>query len=350
MVEMKKKLSPKLSLALLLSVLAVLAAFAAMHSSSAPFAGRGPIKIKFAHAIPPGELMNYIIEDWMAEVTKRSGGKISFDYQPAGKLGSFVEIIEQVNLGTVDMSGGEPSLYEPWCPEVSMLYAPLICDDYDHLGRCIYGKPGKLIAEAMSQKSDIRILDWVYSGARVIASVRPLRTLKDMRGLVVRSPESQVYIDTFTLFGMSPTPMAMGEMYEAIQIGVVEACDCPAQALYEGGYHKITGNICKSRHMYALGALSANEQFWDDLPAEARELMLAVWNELKGDFNRRVVASENEYYDKFEAEGALVTDFADHEEFKKIATPYWNEKAASIGGKANEILDAINELRETKAK
>ena len=340
---------------LLIPILAILAlaafmVFSSKPSSNDPLVGMKPVKIKFAHAIPDGELMNYIIEDWMAEVSKRSGGKISFDYYPDGKLGSFVEIIEQVNIGAVDMSGGEPSLYEPWCPEVSMLYAPLICDDYEHLGRCIYGKPGQLIAEAMAQKNNIRILDWVYSGARVIASVRPLRTLQDMKGLVIRSPESQVYIDTFTLFGMKPTPMAMGEMYKAIQMGVVEACDCPAQALYEGGYHKITGNICKTRHMYALGTLSANEKFWDGLPMEARKLMLDVFNELKDDFNKRVVASENDYYAKFEAEGTTVTEFEAHAAFMKAAMPYWTEKAASIGGKADEILAAINELREPKTK
>lgn len=310
-----------------------------------PLANMNPIKIKYAHAIPAGELMNNIIDDWMNAVTQKSGGKITFDYYPAGQLGTFVEIIEQVELGAVDMSSGEPSLYEPWCPEVSMLYAPLICDGYDHLGRCIYGEPGKLISEAMSEKNNTYILDWVYSGARVIASVKPLKTLQNMKGLIIRSPESQVYIDTFTLLGMLPTPMSMNEMYNAIQVGVVEACECPAQALYKGGYHKITGNICKTRHMYALGVLSANEKFWDSLPKEARTMMLSLWTELKDDFNHSVQASEDDYYNKFTAEGTVVTDFEDRTAFRKIAEPYWQEKAASIGGNAEKILEAINELR-----
>lgn len=309
------------------------------------FLNMEPITIKYAHAIPKGELMNYIIEDWMALVTERSNGKITFDYYPAGKLGTFVEIIEQVGLGAVDMSSGEPSLYEPWCPEVSMLYAPLICDGYEHLGKCIYGKPGQLISKAMSEKNNTYILDWVFSGARVIASTKPLRTLDDMKGLVIRSPESQVYIDTFTLLGMFPTPMSMSEMYNAIQIGVVEACECPAQALYEGNYHKITGNICKTRHMYALGTLSANEKFWDSLPKEARNLMLDTWNELKHEFNAKVQASEDEYYEKFKADGTTVTEFEDRVAFREIAKPYWQQKADSIGGNANEILEEINKLR-----
>lgn len=340
---MKKILPLTLCIALLCAVLNGCAA--ARPADADPFAAMEPIKIKYAHAIPEGELMNYIIEDWMAAVTARSGGRITFDYYPAGQLGTFVEIIEQVELGAVDMSSGEPSLYEPWCPEVSMLYAPLICDGYEHLGRCIYGRPGTLIAQAMSEKNNTYILRWVYSGARVIASVRPLRTLADMKGIIIRSPESQVYIDTFTLLGMSPTPMAMGEMYAAIQQGIVEACECPAQALYEGGYHTITGNICKTRHMYALGTLSANEAFWNGLPEAARTLMLDVWDELDDGFNERVQASEEGYYEKFEEEGTKVTEFEDRVAFKEIAEPYWSEKAASIGGKATEILAAINELR-----
>ena len=306
-----------------------------------------PVVIKYAHAIPEGEMVNFIMEDWMASVTERSGGKITFDYHPHGELGSYVEIIEQVEIGAVDMSSGEPSLYEPWCPEISMLYAPLICDSYAHLLKCIYGKPGELISQAMSEKSNTYILRFISAGARVIASVRPLRTLEDMKGLIIRSPESQVYIDTFTLLGMSPTPMAMNEMYEAIQQGVVEACDCPAQSLYEGGYHKITGNICKTRHMYALGTLSANEAFWDGLPEAARTLLLKAWDDLAGDFNTRIQATEDGYYAKFEAEGTLVTEFEDRAAFAKLAEPYWSEKAASVGGMANDILDEINKLRES---
>lgn len=304
-----------------------------------------PIKIKYAHAIPKNELMNFIIEDWMQLISQRSNGRITFDYYPAGQLGTFVEIIEQVELGVVDMSSGEPSLYEPWCPEISMLYAPLICDGYDHLGKCIYGKPGELIEKAMSEKNNTYILDWVYSGARVIASTRPLKTLEDMKNLVIRSPESQVYIDTFTLLGMAPTPMPMSEMYNAIQIGVVDACECPAQALYEGNYHKITGNICKTRHMYALGTLSANEKFWDNLPKEIQKLMLDTWDELKYEFNAKVVESENDYYNRFMEENTVVTEFEDRVAFRKIAEPYWTEKADSIGGNADKILQAINDLR-----
>lgn len=314
-------------------------------SSPESFESMNPIVIKYAHAIPEGELMNYMIEDWMKSVTQKSAGKITFDYYPHGSLGTFVEIIEQVDLGAVDMSSGEPSLYEPLCPEISMLYAPLICDGYDHLGKCIYGKPGALIAKAMSEKNNTYILDWVYSGARVIASTKPLRTLQDMKGLVIRSPESQVYIDTFTLLGMSQTQMSMTEMYNALQVGVVEACECPEQALYAGKYHTITGNICKTRHMYTLGTLSVNEKFWDNLPKAAKELMLNVWNELKYDFNAQVQASEDGFYEKFKTEGTTVTEFEDRVEFRKVAEPYWIEKAVSIGGNAGEILSAINELR-----
>ena len=337
----------KKAIALTLAALALLAALCGCGQSPGAeiVAGMEPLTIKYAHAIPEGEMVNNIMEDWMALVTERSGGKISFDYRPHGELGSYVEIIEQVELGAVDMSSGEPSLYEPWCPEISMLYAPLICDSYEHLLKCIYGEPGELISQAMSEKNDTYILRFVSAGARVIASKRPLRTLEDMKGLMIRSPESQVYIDTFTLLGMSPTPMPMNEMYDAILQGVVEACECPAQSLYEGGYHTITGNICKTRHMYSLGVLSANEAFWDGLPQEARTLMLDAWDELAGDFNLSIQAAEDEYYAKFEAEGTLVTEFEDRAAFGKLAEPYWSEKAASIGGKANEILDAINALR-----
>ena len=123
---MKKLFTPFICFILLAALLGGCASPAMLGKTGDPFGGMEPVTIKFAHAIPEGELMNYLIEDWMSGVTERSGGKITFDYYPAGKLGTFVEIIEQVELGAVDMSSGEPSHYDPWCPEVSMLYASQI--------------------------------------------------------------------------------------------------------------------------------------------------------------------------------------------------------------------------------
>ena len=303
-----------------------------------------PIKIVYAHANALSETNNKMVDNWMAAVEKASEGKISFDYHPGGSLGTYVEIIEQVESGAVNMSISDMSLFESYCAAFGVLYSPFIIDDYDHAKNIAYGKAGELLKADLAKDTNTYLLGMIMNGKRIVDTTVPIKSLDDCKGVIIRTPEAQVYTDTFKMLGMSPTAMSLTDTYTGIQTGTVQGFECPAQAIYNGGYHKIAPYIWKSGHMYSFQGWTANQKFWDSLPELARTTMLQCWEDLQDDYNDMLIAEEDDIYTKMEAEGCTISE-VDRQSLIDLCSDYWQTKADSIGTEGTELLSAINDCR-----
>ncbi len=357
----------KKALVMILSIVMLIGCFAGCGQSAAPaeapaateapavteaetveptgFDAMEPVVLKLGHGLPEGEMGLWIVENWMKAVEEGSAGKITFDYYPGGQLGTLAEIVEQLNLGAVDIIFTETSLWQQYVPEVGMISAPFIVENYDHCGRVLYGDAGKLVEKSMLENTNGKIIGWCYNGARVMACTVSFDSTENCKNIIMRSPESQVYIDTFDLMGMSPTPLAFSEVYTAIQTGVVQGYECPAQSIYSSGTYQIAPFIVKTRHMYSYNTLDIYQPTWDKLPECAQNLLVESWQGLQDEMNQMIVNDENDKYDLMAADGATINEFTRSDEFKQNCETYWAEKAASIGGYSEQVYEAIMACR-----
>lgn len=303
-----------------------------------------PIVISFAHANAVTETNNIQVENWMKAVEEASEGKITFDYYPGGQLGTYVEIIEQVDTGAVDMSITDLSLFESYVPEFGVLYSPFIIDSYDHAEAVCYGEAGDMIKSYVASDTNTYLLGFIMNGKRIVDTTVPINSIEDCKGVILRVPEAQVYSDTFNLIGMSPTPMSLTDTYTAMQTGTVQGFECPAQAIYNGGYHLIAPYIWKSGHMYSFQGYTANQAFWDGLPEIARTTMIQCWEDLQDSYNEMLIADEDNIYAKMVDEGCTITE-VDRQALLDLCSGYWQTKAEKIGDRAVEFLNAINAAR-----
>lgn len=303
------------------------------------------ITVTFGHANATAETNNIMVENWMNAVDEASHGKVKFDYYPGGQLGTYVEIIEQIDTGALNMSISDMSLFEPYTPEFGILYSPFIIDSYDHAEAVAYGDAIEKLQGYLAADTNTYWLGTIMNGKRIVATNVPINSVEDCKGVVLRVPEAQVYSDTFSLLGMSPTPMSLTDTYTGIQTGVVNGFECPAQAIYNGGYHTIAPYIWKSGHMYSFQGWTANQAFWDSLPQEVRDMMVQCWEDLQDDYNELLIGQEDEIYQKMIDEGATVVEFEDRQQLIDLCSDYWAKKADSIGPRAQEFLDAINAAR-----
>ena len=285
-----------------------------------------------------------MVEGWMEAVTEASGGKITFNYYPGGQLGSYVEINEQVEAGAVHMSLTELSMFESYVPEFGVMYSPFIVESYDHAKAIVYGEAGDMLKEYMASDTNTYLLGIIMNGRRVVNTTKAINNLEDCKGVVLRTPETQVYIDTFNLLGMSPTPIAFTEVFTAIQTGVVEGFECPAQAIWTGGYTEIAKYVWKSGHMYGLMGWSCNQAFWDGLPEIAKETMCTIWNDMQDEYNDMLIADEDNIHSQMEANGCTITE-GDTAALTELCSGYWDTKAEGIGDRAVDFLAAINAAR-----
>lgn len=343
---MKKLLAMTLCLLMVLSLCACGSKDAATNAaqSAATWDDVEPIVINYGHANATTETNNIMVENWMNAVKEASGGKVSFNYYPGGQLGTYVEIIEQIDTGALDMSITDLSLFESYVPEFGILYSPFIIDSYEHAEAVCYGEAGQLIKDCVAKNTKTYLLGYIMNGKRIVDTTVAINSLEDCKGVILRTPEAQVYTDTFNMLGMSPTPMSLTDTYTAIQTGTVQGFECPAQAIYNGGYHAIAPFIWKSGHMYSFQGWTANQAFWDNLPEIARTTMVQCWEDLQDSYNEMLIADEDNVYANMVKEGCTITE-VDRQSLIDLCSDYWSTKAQSIGDNATKLLDLINAAR-----
>lgn len=304
-----------------------------------------PIVINYAHANAVTETNNIMVDNWMNAVKEASEGKISFNYYPGGQLGTYVEIIEQIDTAALDMSITDLSLFESYVPEFGVLYSPFIVDSYEHAEAIAYGEAGDYIKQCVYDDTNTVLLGFIMNGKRIVDTTVPINSLDDCKGVILRTPEAQVYVDTFNMLGMSPTPMSLTDTYTAMQTGTVQGFECPAQAIYNGGYHLIAPYIWKSGHMYSFQGWTANKAFWEGLPEIARETMLKCWEDLQDSYNEMLIADEDNVYANMIKEGCTITE-VDRQSLIDLCSGYWQTKAEGIGDRAVEFLAKVNAARK----
>jgi tripartite ATP-independent transporter DctP family solute receptor len=310
-----------------------------------PLANLEPITIKLAHGSPATEASTIYCEKWMAAVTEKSGGKIKFDYYPNGQLGSLAELIDALDTGSIDMSKADPSLMTANYPAIGVLNLPFLISTYEQADKVIDGSVGDAIAEELAAASKTQIIGWYVNGFRNFCTKTPITKVADCKGILLRSPEAKVYIDTFTRLDMKPTPIPFGEMYTAMQTGVVDGIETVPQLIAETGYHKLGKYVCKSNHMISLNCITANTDFWAKLPQEYKDIMTECMAENEKEQRAFVASTDEKYYEQIESEGGTITEFENPQELIDLFTPYWSESATAIGGNSQKFIDEIKALK-----
>lgn len=297
--------------------------------------------ISFATANGQAQTIEKMCQNWMAYVTEKSGGKITFDYYPAAQLGSYMELIEQVNTGAINVSVTDISMFESYCPEFAVLYFPYIMNDSDHAGKVMYGEGGDILKKCLADQTSTYMLGYVQHGARVCATVNPINKVEDAKGMIMRTPEAQNYIKWCDTIGMSSTAMPMSDAYTAIQTGVVHGIELPIQALQSNGYTDIAPNVWKDAHMYAFQGLTVNQGWYDALPAAVQELFVEAWETQQDAYNETLLSEEADIYADLVANDVTITECDYRDDLAALFADYYEPAAKAISPEAEQILSLI---------
>lgn len=287
------------------------------------------------------EMSEQGVQKFIELVSERSEGKITIEYVNGGQLGSATELAESMELGTLKMAKLDPTTMNGYIPEYSLLVQPFLIKDYDHIKSVVELDSVKALDERLSEEHNIHILAWMGCGFRAFATKTPITTVADCQGIVLRSPEAQIYMDTFKTLGMSPTPLAFGEMYTALESGVVEGCEPAASAIYQYEFYKVAPYVCRSNHMFSPVVLCVATDMWNDMPDLYKEIFNEAAAEAAAWEWEAMEAEEDSYFQMMADDGATITEWENYQELVDLFTPYWDNTAETLGGDAASILADI---------
>ena len=209
-------------------------------------------------------------EAFIAKLAELSNGAFVGEQAPGGQLGGERDLIEGLQIGSVDMAISSTGPLGNFVPEVFALDLPFLFRDYDHARKVLDGEIGKELLAKIDENNLVG-LAWAENGFRhVTNSQRPIRTPEDLAGVKLRTMENRVHMAAFSGMGASPTPMAFPELFGALQQGVVDGQENPITVIAASKFWEVQKHVSLTGHVYSPAIFLASPSLINGLTDEQK--------------------------------------------------------------------------------
>jgi tripartite ATP-independent transporter DctP family solute receptor len=224
-----------------------------------------------AHSLPQSHPVHKGILTFQKALEKRSGGKLKIKIFPDGQLGSERETLELLQIGSVAITKVSAATLSNFVPEYNVLSIPYLFRDKEHYLKVLEGDIGKLLLEKGS-KFWLRGLCFYDAGSRSFyTKSKPIRTPEDLKGLKIRVMNSQNSINMVNALGGSATPMAFGELYTAIQQGVVDGAENNPPSFVSSNHYEVSKYYTLDEHSSIPDVLIISTKYWNKLSEQEKK-------------------------------------------------------------------------------
>lgn len=278
------------------------------------------------------------------EVAKRSDGTIEIKVFDAGQLGKDDTVLGEMELGTIDLMISTTNNAAKKVPQFQIFSMPYLFADYDEMMSKV--GPGSSAEAYFQQAYDdnglgITLLSLGGSGTRNLSNSQgPVNALGDISGFKMRTPSSPMIVKTWETLGTLPSAVAWGELYAAVQTGVVDAFESSIPGytgakLYEvAPYLSLTGHTIQTNHV------SISDRTWNKLSAEQQAMFFEIAQEAAVLGIEMAKKYENELVDTLQNEHGVTVTRPDKAEFKAALLPLQTKLVSELG--LEEAAAALN--------
>lgn len=273
-------------------------------------------------------------------VEERSDGRIKIEVFPSAQLGDEKSVLEQVQLGAIEFTRINASPLAEFNDDFSVLGLPYVFESDEHLWSFLDSETGTALLDGL-EKAKMKGLAYYDSGSRSFYSTKPLKSIEDLKGLKIRVQQSKINIDLMDALGASATPMPYGEVFSALQTGVIDGAENNLPSLDSSNHYQEAKNHILDHHQRIPEVLLMSDATWDKLSEKDREIIKQAALDS--------VETQKEEWDKWEERseqklkdaGVVTTEVDDIKPWKDAVQKMVEEH----GKDYEEIMDAIEAAR-----
>jgi tripartite ATP-independent transporter DctP family solute receptor len=271
-----------------------------------------------------------------------SGGEWTLVQHPASALGGERELIEAVQIGTLDMVITSSGPLPNFVAETQVLDLPFLFRDYDHARGVLDGEIGQELL-AKVDESGMKALVWTENGFRHITnSQHPVRTPQDLAGLKIRTMENPIHLRAFEALGAAPTPMSFAELFTALQQGVVDAQENPIVVISVSRFSEVQDHLTLSGHLYSPAIIIMSQSRWDSLSEEEQGWFMEAARASVEVTRGRVTELEETGVDQLREAGMEVVTEIDRAAFEAAVQPAYEAYTQEYG---DELIERIRSFK-----
>jgi tripartite ATP-independent transporter DctP family solute receptor len=277
---------------------------------------------------------------FMAEYLEQAtDGRITMEVFPGGQLGDERSTIEQVQLGVLDIVRTSTSPVGEFYAPMGVYSLPFIFRSEAHFWKVVQGPIGKELLDGLEQAGMVGLAYYDSGSRNFYTTQRPIRSVADLQGLRIRTQQSQVVLDMMEALGADAVPMAFGEVYSALQTGVIDGAEnnFPSYGPFGVRHYEVAPYFTLNAHARVPEVVMISKATWDSLSPEDQALVreaalasvpvqAALWRDLV-ERSRQAVE---------EAGSEIIT--VDIQEFQDAMAPVFERYGPQFGDLLERIL------------
>jgi TRAP-type transport system periplasmic protein len=314
-------------------------AAAATLACLAPAAFAAKFNLKLGHAVNTTDGQHAAAVKMAELVKERTKGDVEITIYPANQLGNDAAMINGARGGTIDIVSSGASNYNGIVANTAAMELPFVFRSAQHAYAVLDGPIGTGVLNEMAPHGLKGLAYWENGWRAFTNNKRPIKTPEDAKGLKIRSTGNPYHIQAFKLLGMNPSPMAIAELYTALETGTFDAQEHPINVTWSSKFYEVQKHLTISNHVYSPLILAMNKAKFDSLPADVQKIVVdsardaaKYQRELNAGNAGKVVA-------ELKKSGMQVVETVDMAPFQKIVSEPIAKAFAEKNGPA--LLQAI---------
>jgi tripartite ATP-independent transporter DctP family solute receptor len=311
----------------------ILTALLALSCATPAAAQSTPITLKFPTIVGPDNPFTTSAMKFKQVIEAKSGGRIKLEVYPAGSLvKTETATMEGIQLGTVDAGAiVTPSLGGKFDPVFLAPDVPFLWRDRAHIWKVMDGSIGR---ELIQRLDPLGAVGFCFGGGfgfrNVLSNKRPVQKPEDLKGQTIRVPPITTLVEVFKNFGANPVPMQWGEVYLAMQQGVIDGLELPASTMVSDKFPEVTKFYSLTQHSYPPALWMMSKARYEKLPPDLKKVVEESMREGCAQHRADELRVEKEALEAMRAKGVKVND-VDLKAFQERAKPVYKFIEDKVG-------------------
>lgn len=269
-------------------------------------------------------------------------GRFKVQQFPSSALGGEREVIEGLQLGTIDLAILSTGATLNFVPQTGVFDIPFLMRDLAHARQVLDGPIGQDMLEAFSARG-LEALAWGEQGFRHLTnSKRPITNAADAKGLKIRTTENQVHITAFREIGILPTPMAWPEVATALQQGTIDGQENPLSVITSAKLSQLQKHLSLTGHVYAPAVIMVSPTVYGSLSDADKQVFIEAGKKAAQAMRDFVDNVEKTGVEQLRSEGMEVVTTIDRKSFEDAVAPAYEDYYKRFD---KDLIEAIRNTR-----
>lgn len=278
-------------------------------------------------------------------VEEKTNGSIKVEVFPDSQLGGERDIIEGIQLGTIQGGPVGAAVTSNFASEFNLWSLPFVFPTREDSHKILDGPLGQETMAALEDKGIVGFGFWESGVRNLTNSKGEIKSPDDLKGLKIRTLENDIQLDVWTELGASPTPMAFPELFTGLQQGVVDGQENPFSVIAAANFYEVQKYLTETEHLIGVNPFMVNKEWYESLTSEEQTALKEAEEEARA-YQREEKAKEDaEFKEELIEKGMKITTLTAEERqaWADKVQPIYDKYKGEIGG---DLVDQL--LKEAK--